>query len=124
MYMKKLKNTYRFRSKVLPDGHLSVLEEIGAATGREFDVTITPIDDVKNSVSLYIEERLKRGGRIGDITLVSECLSRIQKGIRLGDAVILWTLETSDNIDAIITWNTKHFKGKSFINVLTPPEFL
>ena len=57
-------------------------------------------------------------------TLVSECLSRIQKGIRLGDAVILWTLETSDNIDAIITWNTKHFKGKSFINVLTPPEFL
>ena len=52
------------------------------------------------------------------------CLSRIQKGIRLGDAVILWTLETSDNIDAIITWNSKHFKGKTFLNVLTPPEFL
>lgn len=57
-------------------------------------------------------------------TLVSECLSRIQKGIRLGDAVILWTLETSDNIDTLITWNTKHFKEKTFINVLTPPEFL
>lgn len=57
-------------------------------------------------------------------TLVSECLSRIQRGIRLGDAVILWTLETSDDIDAIITWNTKHFKEKTSINVLTPPEFL
>lgn len=56
--------------------------------------------------------------------LVSECLSRIQKGLRLGDAAILWTLETNDNIDAIITWNTKHFTGKTLINVLTPSEFL
>ena len=91
MYMKKLKNTYRFRSKVLPDGHLSVPEEIGAATGREFDVTITPIDDVKNSVSLYIEERLKRGGRIGDIRLDS-------KGI---EAAVKTAFGTTD-IDAII----------------------
>lgn len=56
-------------------------------------------------------------------TLVSECLSRIQRGLRLGDAVILWTLETN-NIDTLITWNTKHFSGKTSVNVLTPSEFL
>lgn len=66
------KNTYKFRSKVLPDGHLSVPEEIGAATGKEFDVTITPIDDVKNFVSLYLDKQLKRGGWIADIRLDSE----------------------------------------------------
>lgn len=55
--------------------------------------------------------------------LVSECLSRIQKGLRLGDAIILWALETNGNVDSIITWNTKHFRGKTFLKVLTPSEF-
>lgn len=55
---------------------------------------------------------------------VFECFSRIQKGLRLGDAVIIWTLETNNNIDSFITWNTKHFAGKTSINVLSPPEFL
>jgi predicted nucleic acid-binding protein len=36
-------------------------------------------------------------------TLISECLSRIQKGLRLGDAAILWALETNSDIDALIT---------------------
>ena len=74
--MNKPRNTYRFRSKVLPDGHLSVPEEIGVTTGKEFEVTITPIDDVKNSVSLYLEGRRKRGGRIADISLDSEGLEK------------------------------------------------
>jgi predicted nucleic acid-binding protein len=56
-------------------------------------------------------------------TLVSECFSRIQKGLRLGDATILWTLETNEDIDSMITWNTKHFEGKTSIKVLTPSEF-
>lgn len=56
-------------------------------------------------------------------TLVSECFSRIQKGLRLGDVVILWALETNSNIDSIITWNTKHFTGKTSLKVLTPSEF-
>lgn len=46
-------------------------------------------------------------------TLVSECFARIRNGMRFGDAVILWTLETNENISALVTWNTKHFKGKS-----------
>lgn len=57
-------------------------------------------------------------------TLTSECLLRIQKGHRLGDAAILWALETNNDIDTFITWNTKHFKGKTSIKVLTPSEFL
>lgn len=56
--------------------------------------------------------------------LVSECLFRIQKGLRLGDAAILWTLETSNDVDTFVTWNAKHFTGKTFIKVLTPAEFL
>lgn len=70
--MNTTKNTYRFRSKILPDGHLSVPEEISTETGKEFDVTITPIDDVKSSVSLYLEEQLKKSGRLADIKLDSE----------------------------------------------------
>jgi hypothetical protein len=55
--------------------------------------------------------------------VTSESFARIQRGMRLGDAVILWTLETNENIDAFITWNPKHFKEKTSIKVLTPPEF-
>lgn len=57
-------------------------------------------------------------------TLVSECLSRIQKGLRLGDAAILWTLETNKDIDTFITWNTKHFKERTSIKILTPAELV
>ena len=51
-------------------------------------------------------------------SLVSECFSRIQRGMRLGDAAILWTLETNKNIDAFITWNTRHFKDKTSLKIL------
>ncbi len=57
-------------------------------------------------------------------TLVSECFSRIQRGLRLGDAVILWTLETNQDIDSFITWNTKHFKERTSIKIMTPAEFV
>lgn len=53
-------------------------------------------------------------------SLVSECFSRIQRGLRLRDASILWALETNDNIDTIVIWNTKHFIGKTPLKVLTP----
>jgi predicted nucleic acid-binding protein len=53
-----------------------------------------------------------------------ECLDRIQKGMRLGDAAILWALETNQEVDTFVTWNTKHFKGKTPLKVLTPSELL
>lgn len=57
-------------------------------------------------------------------TLISECFLRIQKGMRLGDAAILWTLETNQEVDTFVTWNTKHFKDKTSLKILTPSEFL
>ena len=57
-------------------------------------------------------------------SVLLSCFSYTQKGMRLGDAAILWTLESNPEIDAFITWNTKHFKDHTSINILTPSEFL
>jgi len=57
-------------------------------------------------------------------SLVSECFLRIQKGMRLGDAAILWALESNENISDFVTWNTKHFNEKTSLRILTPSEFL
>lgn len=67
------------------------------------------------------------------ITLVSErgfwashneeIMRRIERGIRVGDAAILWAAE-STGCDKLITWNTKHFAGKTAIQVQTPEEWL
>ncbi len=40
-----------------------------------------------------------------------------------GDAVLLRTAE-EHNVDAIITWNKKHFESRTAIVVQTPPEFM
>ena len=53
--------------------------------------------------------------------LSTECLARIQRGMRLGDAVILWTLE-SKHVDTFVTWNTRHFRDKTDIRVINPPD--
>lgn len=50
-------------------------------------------------------------------------LSRIERGMRLGDAVILWVAETC-GCEALVTWNTRHFVGKSELLALTPVEWL
>ena len=57
-------------------------------------------------------------------SLVSESFLRIQRGMRLGDAAILWALETNQEVDTFVTWNTKHFNGKTSLKILTPSEFL
>lgn len=40
-----------------------------------------------------------------------------------GDAVLLHTAEAY-NVDAIVTWNTKHFKDRTAIRVLTPEQHM
>jgi hypothetical protein len=55
--------------------------------------------------------------------LNAEVTSRIERGMRFGDAAILWTLEANE-CELLITWNTKHFAGKTAINVQTPEEWL
>ena len=52
-----------------------------------------------------------------------EIMKRIERGMRVGDAAILWAAE-SNACDIFVTWNTKHFAGKTAINVQTPEEWL
>jgi predicted nucleic acid-binding protein len=40
-----------------------------------------------------------------------------------GDAVLLKTAEDYE-VAAIITWNKKHFEGRTAIEILTPAEYL
>ena len=53
----------------------------------------------------------------------AELLERTERGMRLGDAAVLWAAESSA-CDTFVTWNTKHFAGKTAINVQTPEEWL
>ena len=52
-----------------------------------------------------------------------EIMKRVERGMRVGDAAVLWAAE-SNACDALITWNTKHFGGRTAINVQTPEEWL
>ena len=40
------------------------------------------------------------------------------------DALILSTAERLSNVECFVTWNAKHFKGKTGITISTPEEFL
>jgi hypothetical protein len=40
------------------------------------------------------------------------------------DAMILSLAERTPNVEIFVTWNAKHFKGKSSLPVLTPQEYL
>jgi len=52
-----------------------------------------------------------------------EIMARVERGMRVGDAAILWAAE-SNACEIFVTWNTKHFAGKTAINVQTPEEWL
>lgn len=53
----------------------------------------------------------------------AELMKRIKRGMRLGDAAILWTVE-STACEALITWNVKHYRSKTSLIVQTPAEWL
>jgi hypothetical protein len=50
-------------------------------------------------------------------------LNRIQRGMRLGDASILWTVEAT-GCETIVTWNARHYRGKTEVAVHTPHTWL
>ena len=52
-----------------------------------------------------------------------ELLGRIERGMRLGDAAILWAVESNAS-EVFVTWNTKHYSGKTGVKVQTPEEWL
>jgi hypothetical protein len=53
----------------------------------------------------------------------AELLARIERGLRLGDAAILWTVEAAA-CEVLITWNTKHYQGRTQVTVMTPQTWL
>jgi len=40
------------------------------------------------------------------------------------DALILSSTERASDVECFVTWNAKHFKGKTKLTVLTPEEYL
>jgi len=40
------------------------------------------------------------------------------------DALILGLVERAAGVDVFVTWNARHFRGKTALPVLTPEEFL
>lgn len=93
-------------------------------TGKEIAFEIFHRFLSSADINVIFPELLQQNERDFWAALVSECFSRIQRGIRLGDAAILWTLETNENLDSFVTWNTKHFTGKTPLKILTPSDFL
>lgn len=89
--MQTLNKVYKFRSKILPDGHLSAPAEVAGLPGTEFEVTMTPIDDIKSSISLYLEGRMEKCGRITELKLDS---AKIEDAVK--------TAFGTADIDAII----------------------
>ena len=54
---------------------------------------------------------------------VEAVLAHIEKGVRLGDASVLWAAEAY-SCESLITWNKRHFDGKTTLSVMTPAEWL
>jgi hypothetical protein len=50
-------------------------------------------------------------------------LNRIQRGMRLRDAAILWTVEAT-GCETIVTWNTRHYHAKTHVSVQSPDAWL
>lgn len=66
--MQTAAKTYKFIGKVLPDGHLSVPEDIAKDTGMEFEVAMTPVDNIKKTMLLYQKGLIEKTGFFNDIT--------------------------------------------------------
>lgn len=86
--------------------------------------------DVEN---YFVDFHEKKGVKVlypkleGDYLPLSEfiekVLKRITRGMRYGDAKIL-TVSEENYVDLIVTWNKKHYEGKTDIPILTPKEYL
>lgn len=54
-----------------------------------------------------------------------QLVSRISRGLSLGDAMILEHAESRAwKVDTIVSWDAPHFQGKTHLQVQTPTEFL
>ena len=57
--------------------------------------------------------------------MFAEVVTQIATRMSLGDAVqAVQIARFAPHADALLTWNAKHFRGKSIVPVLTPDEWL
>lgn len=56
--------------------------------------------------------------------LIQRSLHKIFTRMALLDALILSTAEDYPELDTLISWNARHFRGKTPLTVLTPAEYL
>lgn len=52
----------------------------------------------------------------------AEIMDYMERGLRYGDAKILWVAEANE-ASTLITWNTRHYQGKTQIEVRTPEDY-
>lgn len=55
--------------------------------------------------------------------LINQALTRIERKMRLGDALVLYVAELH-RVTHIVTFNKRDFEGRTSIPVLTPNEFM
>lgn len=55
--------------------------------------------------------------------LVSTVVAVMLRKISLGDALMLAVAEADPSVDRLITWNARHFQGKTHLIVETPEEY-
>jgi hypothetical protein len=56
---------------------------------------------------------------------IDQPLVRMQQNrIPFLDALILGLVEQCSEVDVFITWNARHYRGKTPLTVLTPSEYL
>jgi hypothetical protein len=79
--MQILSKSYKFIGKILPDGHLSVPDKVAKGKCKEFEVTMKPVDDINRSLSLYINKKNKKKGKIKDLLLPSDRIASAVKAV-------------------------------------------
>jgi len=70
---------YKFIGSVLPDGHLSIPEEVVKSPVKEFEVTMKPVDRVKETITRYIDGRIAKKGKLKDLALDARAIEQAAK---------------------------------------------
>jgi predicted nucleic acid-binding protein len=103
----------------------NVLEVCGVASFRKTAEEIKRLFQEFHQV--YNLSILYPTGRAGDEDVVPRMVAgtftRVLKKMDFSDALILATAE-SRGVSRIVTWNTKHFDGRTSLPVMTPEAFL
>jgi len=79
--MQTTAKTYKFIGKVLPDGHLSIPEDVAKESGSEFEVVLTPVDDIKKTITRYLTGEIKKTRKFEDIIFSPSEIEEVRSAI-------------------------------------------